>query len=230
MIIAGFQKVSLIDYPGKIASVIFTQGCNFRCPFCHNPELVLPEIFNEPLDNEMIFSFLKKRVEQIDGVVIGGGEPTIQDDIVDFIIKIKELNYLVKLDTNGSNPDVIETLLCMHLLDFIAMDIKAPLEKYENITKTKFDTLKINKSINLILNSNIEYEFRTTLVKSDLTNEDVLAIGNMIKNARNFTLQRFIPSKSIDSEFIGQTLSPPNEDFALVLKGLNFLGLNCSVR
>ncbi len=216
MIIGGFQKVSLIDYPGKVASVVFTRGCNFRCGYCHNPELVLPGFFNEPVNAETIFTYLKTRIGKIDGVVITGGEPTIHHDLLEFILKIKELGYLVKLDTNGTYPDTIETLLFMSAIDFIAMDIKAPLMKYPNITNTICDTSKIKKSVEIILNSGIEYEFRTTIVKDELCNGDIVEISRMIKNAKNYFVQNFNKTKVIDAALLASSNQMSNEDYSFL--------------
>ena len=154
MHIAGLQKSSLIDYPEKIACIVFTQSCNFRCGYCHNPELF--EQRKPLISTEAFFEFLKTRQNKLDGVVITGGEPTLQKDLNEFISEIKNLGFLVKLDSNGTNPNIIENLINKNLIDYVAMDIKAPLNKYEQITNTKVNTENIKKSINLILNSNID--------------------------------------------------------------------------
>src|SRR5690554_5488754 len=165
MKIIGFQKTSLIDYPGKIVSIIFTQGCNFKCPYCHNSDLIFfQSVNNEYFPHDYIFSFLKKRKGLIDGVSITGGEPTLQPDLYNFIVKIKDINLNIKLDTNGSNPELIKSLIDDKLIDYIAMDIKGPLDKYECIIDNKINTDKIIKSISLIKNSKVDYEFRTTVV------------------------------------------------------------------
>jgi len=201
MKIAGFQKFSLIDYPGKISAIIFTQGCNFRCPFCHNPELVNPELFADTLDENSVLSFLKRRVAKLDGVVITGGEPLLQHDLVEFIERIKEIGYLIKLDTNGSYPEILKQLLAKNLIDYIAMDIKAPLEKYPNVVKTDAYTEKIMESVKIILNSNIDYEFRTTVVKDLLTEDDLICIAKLIRGAKRYVLQKFVISKIFDNSF-----------------------------
>jgi len=201
MKIAGFQKFSLIDYPGKISAIIFTQGCNFRCPFCHNPELVNPELFADTLDENSVLSFLKRRVAKLDGVVITGGEPLLQHDLVEFIERIKEIGYLIKLDTNGSYPEILKQLLAKNLIDYIAMDIKAPLEKYPNVVKTDAYTEKIMESVKIILNSNIDYEFRTTVVKDLLTENDLICIVKLIRGAKRYVLQKFVISKIFDNSF-----------------------------
>jgi len=192
MKIGGFQKFSLIDYPGKISCIIFTQGCNFRCFYCHNPELVYPHLFGTPLAEEEIMDFLKRRKKQLEAIVISGGEPTIQEDLVPFLKMVKTLGYAVKLDTNGSNPLVIRELVRRKLVDYIAMDIKAPLKKYQDLVKVKVNLSRIKESIEIIENSSLEYEFRTTYIPSFLTSKDLLEILSLIKNKSRFTVQEFV--------------------------------------
>jgi pyruvate formate lyase activating enzyme len=202
MKIGGLQKVSLIDYPGKICAIIFSQGCNFRCPYCHNPELVDPDIYGECLSEEGVFSFLKKRRGKLDAVSITGGEPTIQHDLAAFVKNIRTLGYLVKIDTNGSNPEVINNLIKKKLVDYIAMDVKGPMQKYRTLTRSQVVEKKIQQSITTIMTSGIPYEFRTTIVKSQLNLDDLLAIGKLIKNARLYVLQQFVASKTLDQSYI----------------------------
>jgi len=201
MKIGGFQKFSLIDYPSKISAIIFTQGCNFRCPYCHNPELVDPKLFQEPFDEEDIFRFLEIRKGKLDAVEITGGEPTLQPDLIEFMKKIKSMGFLIKLDTNGTNPEVVEKIIKNKLVDYIAMDIKAPLEKYNNIVQTDVCVEKIIESITLILNSPIDYEFRTTAVKDLLTEDDLISIAKLIRGAKKYVLQKFVVSKILDRSF-----------------------------
>lgn len=225
--ISGFQKSTLIDFPDKIACIIFTNGCNFRCGYCHNPEL-----FNqrEPiLEVSAFFDFLKTRINKLDGVVITGGEPTLQKDLETFIEQIKSLNFAVKLDTNGSNPELLENLLKNNLLDYVAMDIKAPLEKYNEITNSNVNIDKIKTSINLLLNSNINYEFRTTVVKSQLEKSDILKIGELIKGAKNYYLQEFLPTKTLDENFMNEK-SYTKEEFEGLKNELKILIQNVDYR
>jgi len=218
MYIAGLQKTSLIDYPEKIACIIFTQGCNFKCGYCHNPELFEQR---EPLiTKEAFFDFLKTRQNKLDGVVITGGEPTLQKNLKDFIIKIKDLGFLIKIDSNGTKPQVIEELLNEKLINYIAMDIKAPLGKYKSITNVDVDIENIKKSIELILNSNIDYEFRTTVIKSQLNYNDFEEIGNIIKGAKKYYLQKFIPSKILDESLMKEK-TYSNEEFEKVKRILS---------
>jgi pyruvate formate lyase activating enzyme len=200
MRIAGFQKLTLVDYPGLVAATVFTQGCNFRCGYCHNPELVLPQFFEEPLITELVFNYLGGRRGKIDGVVITGGEPTLQKGLSDFIVRIKEMGFSVKLDTNGSHPEVLWTLFESNLLDYIAMDIKTSLPQYARATCIACDTVKVQESINLIINSGIPYQFRTTLVKEFCTDEDLGYIQPLIEKADHYVLQPFVPSKKIIDE------------------------------
>jgi pyruvate formate lyase activating enzyme len=165
MKIGAFQKLSLIDYPWKISAVIFTQGCNFRCGFCHNPQLVLPELFEEQISEETVLEFLSKRKNKIEGVVITGGEPTLHNDLPDFIKKIKEFDYPVKLDTNGSNPKMLKSLIDENILDFIAMDIKTSFEKYSQLCCVDVNEQNISDSINIIKKAPVQNQFRITLLK-----------------------------------------------------------------
>ncbi|MEN6620677.1 MAG: anaerobic ribonucleoside-triphosphate reductase activating protein, partial [Smithella sp.] len=173
MKIGGLQKVSLIDYPGLICACIFLQGCNFRCPYCHNPELVDPQLFQPVLNENEVLKFLETRRGKLDAVTVTGGEPTIQSDLVPFIKKIKKMGFAVKLDTNGSKPQVIQALVNEKLLDFIAMDLKGPLDKYESIAGVPVEGKKIKESIKSISKAGIPHEFRTTIIQSQLTVKDI---------------------------------------------------------
>lgn len=211
MEIGGLQKVSLIDYPGLICATIFLQGCNFQCSYCHNPELVNPRLFQPCLKEKEVLDFLAVRCGKLDAVTISGGEPTIQDDLVPFIKKIKKMSFAVKLDTNGSQPRVIKALLDEKLLDFIAMDIKGPLEKYESIAGTPVEGEKIKESIKIILKSGIPHEFRTTIVQSQLTPNDIVKIAALISGARSYVLQKFIPVKTLNKKFLKEANYPDSE-------------------
>lgn len=193
MLIGGLQKTTLIDFPGRIAALVFTVGCNFRCPFCHNPELVDPKLIKKAplIREEDFFEFLNKRQKFLDSVSITGGEPTLQNDLEDFIRKIRERNLAVKLDTNGTNPDILENLINKGLLDYAAMDIKAPLEKYEKVAGVEVDFKKIKKSIDLIMKNFSDYEFRTTIVPNLLDEGDIIKIAEEISGAKRFYLQQF---------------------------------------
>lgn len=207
MLITGLQKLTLLDFPGKTACTVFTHGCNFRCPFCHNAPLVT-EKNNVFLSEEDFFSFLKKRQGILDGVCITGGEPTLQSDLTDFILKIKDFGYAVKLDTNGYNPDVLEKILSEGLVDYVAMDIKNSKEKYPLTVGTDIDIAKIEKSVELLKNTSIDYEFRTTVVKQFHTPDDFKAIGLWLSGESNYFLQQFRDGENV----IFSGLSAPDEN------------------
>ncbi len=198
MKIGGLQKTSLIDFPGRISCIVFTQGCNLRCPFCHNPELVLPEKFLPPLDTGEIMTFLEKRKKYLEGVVITGGEPCLEgENLISFAKSLKAAGYLVKLDTNGTFPGVIKKALEEKVVDYLAMDVKGPLEKYEIVTGVKIDVKDVEESIALIKNSGLEYEFKTTVVKELLTISDFEKTGRLIEGAKLHYLQKFVLSKTV---------------------------------
>jgi pyruvate formate lyase activating enzyme len=189
MLIGGYQKLTLIDYPGKLATTVFTVGCSFRCPFCHNPELVdLKLIHNEKSEKEF-FDFLKKRKGKLEAVCITGGEPSIQPDIIDFVKKVKRRGFLVKLDTNGSRPDVLKKLIDARLIDYIAMDIKNSLKKYAKTAGAKIDQERIKLSVELIWNSGIDHEFRTTVVPGLHEEKDFDDIANWLSGSKKYYLQ-----------------------------------------
>jgi len=219
MKIGGLQKVSLIDYPGLICATIFLQGCNFKCSYCHNPELVDTRLFQPCIKENEFLDFLNTRRGKLDAVTITGGEPTIQDDLAPFIKKIKKMKFAVKLDTNGSQPQVVKTLLDEKLLDFIAMDIKAPLEKYKSVVKAPVNSDSIKESIKLILKAKIPHEFRTTIVESQLEEKDILQIAKLISGANSYVLQKFVPAKTLDKKLLKEK-SYPDEKFQKIKKHL----------
>lgn len=196
MFFAGFQKLTLLDYPEKVACILFTMGCNFRCPFCHNASLVRAENKAE-ISEEEVLSFLKKRKGVMDGVCISGGEPLLYDGLGDFIKKVKALGYSVKLDTNGSLPEKLKALVREGLVDYVAMDIKNSFESYDKTTGIKTDLNNIKESLAFLLSGTVEYEFRTTLVKELHTDEEMESIGKMIKGAKRYFLQNFVDSGDV---------------------------------
>lgn len=230
MLIGGLQRLSLIDYPGKIAAIVFTQGCNFRCGYCHNPELVNPDFFTKPIPAEEVFTFLKSRRGKLEGVVITGGEPLLQKGINDFLKRIKGLGYLIKLDTNGSFPERLKDIIEKKLVDYLAMDIKAPLEKYADIIKAAVETKKIKESINLIMNSGLDYEFRTTVVKSQLRKGDILKIGELLKPDSVYILQKFVASKTLNPRFLKKSSYSDKEFEKIKMKLEGLYKLNCVIR
>lgn len=189
MIIAGMQKNSFVDYPGRISAVLFTPGCNMDCFYCHNRTLLDSSSNHEMYSCETVLKFLKERKKFLDGLVISGGEPTLQRGLESFIREVKELGYPVKLDTNGTSPHVLESLVEKGLLDYVAMDVKAPIKRYSEICGVPVDIKAIEASIHLLLQGKIAYEFRTT-VAPQLREEDILDIAMMIKGARLYVLQR----------------------------------------
>lgn len=211
MIIGGLEKFSLIDYPEHLSAIVFAQGCNFRCHFCYNPMLVVPPISKREDDDKLqnnryerlsekshpaisedgLFLFLESRRGKLDGVVLSGGEPTLQKDLPEFIGKIKAMGFKVKLDTNGTNPAMLKRLLIEGLLDYVAMDIKSPLDKYPEVVNFRPDPEKIKESIALIMDSGLPYEFRTTIVRGLHAIDDIVPMAEMIKGAKKWYLQKF---------------------------------------
>ena len=203
MIPGGLQKCSLIDYPGVVSCVIFTQGCNFRCPFCHNPSLVpsaAQETREHPSEKE-VMAFLRGRKDLLSGVVLSGGEPTLHGDLMEFCRRIKEMGYFIKLDTNGSRPKMLAALMEKNLVDYVAMDIKTLPEHYGLYMKEGFDPRSILESIGVIMSSGRPYEFRTTCVKPMVDRHVVEGIGRLIENARLYVLQPFIPGEILRPDF-----------------------------
>jgi len=199
--IRGFQKTSLIDYPGKISSIIFLPKCNMGCPYCQNPDLVVNYKDLPKIREDEIIRYLKSKKEWIDAIVITGGEPTLHKELSSFLRRIKETSLLVKLDTNGTNPEMIKDLINKKLVDYIAMDIKAPLDKYEDVAKTKVNKENIQKSIDIIRNSGINYEFRLTCAPSLISEEDIIKIGEWLKGSKRFYLQQFRNKATLDKSF-----------------------------
>lgn len=217
MKISGLQKLTLLDFPGKMACTVFTYGCNFRCPFCHNALLVTEEN-SDNISEDEFFAFLKKRQGILEGVCISGGEPTLQKDLYDFIKKVRALGYAIKLDTNGSNPRLLETLLRENLIDYVAMDIKNSPEKYSLTCGCEVDISAIRESVSLLKESNIDYEFRTTTVREYHTEEDFQSIADWLRGDSRYFLQHFEDSGNL----IGDNLSPFSKDemtaFAAAIK------------
>lgn len=204
MKIGGLQKISLLDYPGRISAIVFTQGCNFRCPYCHNPELVDPVRYGPLLPEEEVLSFLERRRGKLEAVTVTGGEPTLQTDLEKFLRQIKKMEYLVKVDTNGSNPAMLEKLIRRRWVDYLALDIKGPLDKYRQITKANVEPAVIRRSIELVSSSGIEHEFRTTVVRSQLDRGDLIATAKLLKRGL-YVLQPYLPVKCLDSAFLTES-------------------------
>lgn len=209
MKIAGLLKLTLLDYPGKVACSMFTPGCNYRCPFCHNAALVLPERPRGEIHGGDVLAFLRKRVGMLDGVCVSGGEPLLQAGLTDFLREVKALGYAVKLDTNGSNPALLGLLIDEGLLDYAAMDIKNNLSKYcETAGVPGLDLDTVVQSAELLMQERIPFEFRTTLVREFHTREDVLEIGRWLQGAPRYFLQHFVDS----GDLLSGGLHPVEED------------------
>ncbi len=193
MVIGGLQKLTLLDYPSKVACTIFAHGCNFLCPFCHNASLVI-EKPDSAISEEEIFSFLKKRVGVLDGVCLTGGEPLLQKDVADFLKKVKALGYSVKLDTNGSFPDKLALLIEENLVDYVAMDVKNCFDRYVFTAGIAADVKKIEKSIDLLKSGKVDYEFRTTIIKGHHDEESVALMAETLTGAKRYFLQNFVDS------------------------------------
>ena len=209
MRIGGLQKFSLLDYPGELSSIIFTQGCNFKCPYCHNPELVVPEIFRQPLDTEKVLRFLYRRRRKITAVVVTGGEPTLQEDLIDFLRLIKAMRFKIKLDTNGSNPEMLSRALYYQAVDYIAMDLKAPNELYQKLTRSKVKIADIRRSMEIIRLSGLPYEFRTTVAEDILFGDDLFRIRDLLKEGDRYYLQPCNYSTTLD-DLARHRLKSPN--------------------
>jgi len=228
MKIGGFQKTTLLDYPEHVSAIIWTVGCNFRCPFCYNIDLVKEksDLFSE----KEILDFLEKRKNFLDALVISGGEPFLQNDLREFCRKVKKIGYKIKIDTNGTFPDKLKQLIDEKLVDYVSMDIKAPKEKYNQLSGVKTDIDKIEKSIKILQNSDIDYEFKTTVIPNYLDKEDIMNIANWIKGSKKFFLQQFkndIPVISSDLE----KLKPYSEEYLQnILKEIKLYFKECKLR
>ncbi|MEG2014765.1 MAG: anaerobic ribonucleoside-triphosphate reductase activating protein [Clostridia bacterium] len=195
MKIYGFEKFSMVDYEKKISCTVFTRGCNFRCPFCQNSSLVLPMAQPKEIDEEQVFTYLAERRHLVDAVCVTGGEPTMQPDLPIFLRRVKDMGFLTKLDTNGTNPTMLMQLISDGLLDYVAMDIKNSPENYAKIIGfDTFDIAKVKRSVDILLQGKVDYEFRTTLVKQFHTEKDFVSIGKFVVGAKRYFLQKFADS------------------------------------
>lgn len=205
MLISAVQKFTVLDYPDHTACIVFTPGCNFRCGYCHNPEFVLPELIqkikSDFIDEEVFFHFLEKRKNLLQGVVITGGEPTLMPDLYGFIKKVRDMGFLVKLDSNGARPEVLQVLLADNLIDYIAMDVKTSMREYTRLVGPRIVPENIERSIHLIQESGVPYEFRTTLIRELHPPEILAAMSEMLRGAKTLFLQSFRPQKTLDPTF-----------------------------
>lgn len=222
MRIVGLMKTTLLDYPGKVASTIFTGGCNFRCPYCHNGDLVLKHTTMEPYSEEEIFSHLNKRKNTLNGVCITGGEPTLQTELPEFIRKVKSLNLLIKLDTNGTNPAMLSSLLEEGLLDYVAMDIKHCKSKYNDVAcMNSLDMHSIEESVDILKNCNIDYEFRTTVTRELHKMEDFEEIGKWIEGSKAYYLQPYKESEQVISKIFSTYTASEFDEIVNILNNYN---------
>jgi pyruvate formate lyase activating enzyme len=221
MLLGGLQKTSLIDYPGKVSCVLFVSGCNFDCPYCHNPDLVkCSSVSHFSLDLTAVYDFLEKRKRFLDGVVISGGEPTLQKGLVALCKMIKKMGYPVKLDTNGSRPQVITQLIDEGLVDYIAMDMKTDVLHYSSLVKDRVDPDDLFSSIQIIMKSALTYEFRTTCVKPIVNAHVVRNIVKDIEGAMLYALQRFNNTEILHPEFFQENGAGYEDDELLSLKAI----------
>lgn len=216
MKINGLLKLTLLDFPGHTACTVFFGGCNFRCPFCHNATLVRGE--GENITEEEFFKFLSKRQGLLDGVCITGGEPLLQRDIADFMRKIKEMGFEVKLDTNGSFPEKLKELCSAGLVDYVAMDIKSSLEGYSRAAGVSVNTEKIRESVDFLVGGTVDYEFRTTVAKGAVLPSDMEGIGELISGAKRYFLQGFVDSGDILGEGCGAYTQEEMSDMLATVK------------
>lgn len=228
MKIGGIQKTSLLDYPDTISAIIWTIGCNFRCPFCYNKDLVFGRV--ETISEEEVLSFLEKRKGMLEGLVISGGEPLLQDDIVSFAEKVKKMGYLIKIDTNGMYPEMLKELIDRKLVDYIAMDVKAPKNKYDSLSGVKTDIKKIEKSIEIIRSSLINYEFKTTFASNLLTREDIVEIAKWLKGSKRFYLQQFNNEANLISSKLQNSKPYSKDELIDTLKDIKPYFEYCDVR
>jgi pyruvate formate lyase activating enzyme len=229
MVIGGFQKFSLSDFPGHISAIIFTRGCGFRCPYCHNPELVDPCRYAPALSTETVLAFLESRRGLLQGVVISGGEPTIHAGLPDLLAAIKAMGFAVKLDTNGSNPSLLEHLLTQGLCDYVAMDLKAPLDSYHRLAGVPVDPAAIRRSLELVVGSGIPHEIRTTYLESLLSDDDLSRIGELAKGCLRFFLQIYRATKSLEPSLL-RTPRPSESRIRSLKSLLEAHGLPVQVR
>ena len=217
--IKGLQKLTLLDFPGVIAATVFFGGCNLRCPFCHNASLVLPEKYGETISYSDFFSFLDSRRDRLQGVCVSGGEPTLYPHIEEFIRGIKDRGFLVKLDTNGTRPEVLQSLIEKKLLDYVAMDIKnSPLRYGETVGITDFDPTPIAESAAILMNGKTDFEFRTTVVKELHTPKDIEQIGQWLSGEEKFFLQTFVDSGDLIGTAYSGYSAPEMDELTKLLK------------
>ena len=219
MNICGLEKFSLVDYDNYVTCTVFTKGCNFVCPFCHNSSLVIAEKYAENIKEEEVFNYLTKRKAVVDAVCITGGEPTLQPDLKEFIKKVKAMGFKVKLDSNGTKPEVLQDLINEKLIDYVAMDIKNSFEKYaQTVGVNQLDLNKIAKSIEILKNSGIDYEFRTTIIEEFHTKHDMEEIAKIVSGAKNYAVQKFVDNGECITHNLHEVEKSVAEDFVEIVR------------
>ena len=221
--------MTMSDFPGRLAAMVFTRGCNYRCPFCHNPELVDPDRYVDQISEAEVFAFLAKRIETLDGVVITGGEPTVQSDLPLLLRRCKDLGLATKLDTNGSNEEMIGEIIEQRLVDYVALDIKSSLSSYSRAAGVPADVGAIRRSIELICSAGLPHELRMTYVESLMPLEEISEVAELCRGCRLFMVQPFQPSKALDAKFL-QLPRPSTEELERVRSALSGLGVPAVVR
>ena len=229
MKLGGLQETSLLDYPGKICAIVWTVGCNFRCPFCYNQNMVYGETDLLPVDH--ILSFLDERVGKLDALSITGGEPLLHEDIWAFMKEVKDRGFLVKVDTNGTFPGRLSQLLDEKLVDYVSMDVKAPFDKYDQLAGVEVDVEKIKQSIKLIMDKAPDYEFKTTMIPGLLEKGDVVRIASLIKGAKRYYLQQFKMDVPVINQELLSSMKPfKKDDFIEMKKQVSSLVESCLLR
>jgi len=228
MNIGGLQKTSLLDYPDKLSAIIWAIGCNFRCPFCYNKNLVFGKI--ESIPEAEVLAFLKQRKGLLEGLSISGGEPLLQEDILNFITKVKKLDYLVKIDTNGTFPEKLKEIIDKKLVDYISMDVKAPKKKYDQLTGVKTKLSQIEKSIEILKNDAPDYEFKTTFAPELLKKEDIVEIAKWLEGSKRFYLQQFKNNPPLVSAKFDNVVPYAKEYLMETLEAIKPYFKNCEVR
>jgi pyruvate formate lyase activating enzyme len=229
MVIGGFQKTSLSDFPGVISSIVFTRGCGFRCPYCHNPELVEPSRFAAVIPWSEVKAFLQTRAGRIEGVVVTGGEPTCHSDLPDFLAELQEMGLRVKLDTNGTNPAQLRRILSDGLVDFIAMDVKAPLLRYAQVAGVPVHTEDIRASLQLVRESGVPHELRTTFAPAVLSMEELRSMAELVRGCQRFVIQAFRADKTLDPALV-HAPSPSEPELKAAAAWFTAAGITVEIR
>lgn len=229
MVIGGLQKLSLSDYPGRISAIIFTRGCGFRCRYCHNPELVDPARYAAPLDGDTVLAFLDSRKGRLDGVVVSGGEPTFHEDLPQLLAQIRTMGFALKLDTNGSNPSMLRQLIADRLVDFVALDVKAPFASYGRVAGPEANPAPVRSSIRAVLDSGVAHEVRTTWCGALLSVEEMREIAREVRGCAVLAVQAFRPSAALDSAMLNEPV-PSSAELEEVRAAVEAEGVHCIVR